>query len=201
MIGEVRDADGPDAGGPSADGPAGPRHRGDLGVIVEALVYAPLGLALEGRSLLPRLVERGRNHVTMARLVGEFAVRKGSEDLAAGVAGAQDRLLGLVARQRGGGGEAAERPMGTDAPAGDRSGTGLPRAVQVAPDDVAAAASIDPEELPIADYDLLSASQVVPRLESLDERELELVGRYEAGTRGRRTILAKIAQLRGGTPG
>jgi hypothetical protein len=44
-------------------------------------------------------------------------------------------------------------------------------------------------------YDLLSASQVVPRLESLTIAELDLVARYEAGTRGRKTILAKVAQL------
>ena len=45
------------------------------------------------------------------------------------------------------------------------------------------------------DVDALSASQVVPRLESLSSEELEAVREYESGTRGRKTILTKIAQL------
>jgi len=169
----------------------------DLGAVVEAMVYAPLGLALEGRNLLPRLVARGRNHVTMARVVGEFAVRKGAEDLAAGAMGAQERLVGLLPWSRSAGGAAPDPADASDA---DRP-PAPPTAARVDPGAAAAAADIDPGDLPIPDYDLLSASQVVPRLESLDAAELELVGRYEAGTRGRRTILAKVAQLRPGAAG
>lgn len=55
--------------------------------------------------------------------------------------------------------------------------------------------AIDVEGLAIPDYDSLSASQVVPRLESLQDDELEAVRGYEASTRGRKTILSKIAQL------
>lgn len=47
----------------------------------------------------------------------------------------------------------------------------------------------------IPDYDALSASQVVPRLQGLDREELAAVERYEAVTRGRRTILNRVAQL------
>jgi len=49
--------------------------------------------------------------------------------------------------------------------------------------------------LPIPDYDELSASQVVERLEGLDHDSLELIRRYEAAHRSRNTILGKIAQL------
>jgi hypothetical protein len=184
-------------------------HEGDgldLGAVVEAMVYAPLGLALEGRSLLPRLVERGRNHVTMARMVGEFAVRKGAEDLAAGAVGAQERLIGLLPWTRGGSDGATGSDTTSTGPEAARSApvdrpASPPTAARVAPEAAAAAADIDPGDLPIPDYDLLSASLVVPRLESLDAAELDLVGRYEAGTRGRRTILAKVAQLRSGSAG
>lgn len=170
-------------GQPDVDGGGvGPRD------VVDAVLYAPLGLMLEGRSLLPKLVERGRNQVAMARLIGQFAVRKGSEDLAAGAVGLQERLLGLV-----GFGQPTGPP---DTPAA--ASPPPPPAARVAPEAAAAAADIDPDDLPIPGYDLLSASQVVPRLESLSIDELELVGRYEAGTRGRRTILAKVAQLRSG---
>ena len=51
------------------------------------------------------------------------------------------------------------------------------------------------DALPIPDYDELSASQVVERLEGLDRESLDAVRRYESEHRGRNTILGKIAQL------
>jgi len=189
--------DGPDASPPGSRGSGTPGVGGlDLGAVVETIVYAPLGLALEGRTLLPRLVERGRNHVAMARMIGEFAVRKGTEDLAAGAVSAQERIVGLL----GVGRDRREPAAPTAAASSDAAARTPPTAARVAPEAAAAAADIVPDDLPIPDYDLLSASQVVPRLESLADADLELVGRYEAGTRGRRTILAKVAQLRSGTP-
>jgi hypothetical protein len=53
-------------------------------------------------------------------------------------------------------------------------------------------------ELPIPGYDTLAASQVVQRLSSLRPDELEAVRQYEAATRGRRTILHRVAQLAAG---
>ncbi len=53
------------------------------------------------------------------------------------------------------------------------------------------------EDLAIPGYDSLSASQVVQRLAGLAALELEAVGTYEAATRGRRTILARVSQLQG----
>jgi len=50
--------------------------------------------------------------------------------------------------------------------------------------------------LAIPDYDSLSASQVVPRLESLSPDELDAVRAYESSHRGRKTILNKIDQLK-----
>ncbi len=49
--------------------------------------------------------------------------------------------------------------------------------------------------LPITDYDSLSASQVVSRLQGLSPADLEAVRAYEAGTRRRATILNRVQQL------
>jgi len=49
--------------------------------------------------------------------------------------------------------------------------------------------------LPIPDYDELSASQVVERLDGLTPPDLDAIAQYEATHRGRRTILGKIEQL------
>lgn len=50
--------------------------------------------------------------------------------------------------------------------------------------------------LALEDYDTLAASHIVARLESLSAADLEAIHAYESAGRGRRTILAKIQQLR-----
>jgi hypothetical protein len=69
-----------------------------------------------------------------------------------------------------------------------------PRAARGRP--VPAPAPAPPSDsLAIPGYDSLSASQVVQRLASLSGPELAAVRDYEAATRGRRTILARVSQL------
>jgi len=68
-----------------------------------------------------------------------------------------------------------------------------PPAAPVPPSPSVDAPSVD--ALPIPDYDELSASQVVERLEGLDRESLDAIRAYESEHRGRNTILGKIAQL------
>ena len=60
----------------------------------------------------------------------------------------------------------------------------------------AEAAGPAPDDV-IADYDALSASQIVPMLAGLDAAERARVADYERQARGRQTILRKIEQLDG----
>ena len=84
------------------------------------------------------------------------------------------------------------RPTATGAaPSPDPDPIGAP----VAEDALDAWPEIDVTTLAIPDYDNLSASQVVPRLDGLTAEELVAVGAYERGHRGRKTILNKVAQL------
>ena len=48
--------------------------------LLDALVYAPLGLALEAKDLLPKLAERGRGQVALTRLAGTVAARRGQSE-------------------------------------------------------------------------------------------------------------------------
>jgi hypothetical protein len=52
-------------------------------------------------------------------------------------------------------------------------------------------------DLPIADYDGLSATQIIERLDGLSRGALERIRLYELAHRTRRTILATIDQLTG----
>lgn len=58
-----------------------------------------------------------------------------------------------------------------------------------------AAKAASAADLPIQEYDGLSASQVVSRLSGLTPEELRAIRSYEVGSRGRRTVLLAIDRL------
>ncbi len=187
---------------PMDDG-AAPEKKTPVEHAFDVFVYAPLGLALEARSLMPRLVERGRQQVMMARLIGKFAVRQGQKESTKvlGRAGEQATAalsdLGLLPRDGDPVGRTAAAPKVADG-ASDVTATvvSVPAPAPAAPASDAVTPSVDPAtHLAIADFDSLAASQVVPRLPGLSSTELEAVRNYEAVHRGRKTVLNRIAQL------
>ena len=163
-------------------------HKRPRDLALELFVYAPVGLAVSAKEVVPKLVERGRTKVTSqvgaARVIGRFAVEQG-----------QARATKAFAHAR----QQAERrldQMTASAPEPVRR-TRSESASRPAPPPAARAATSGPAAatLAIPGYDSLSASQVLPRLEGLAEGELEAVRSYEAAHRGRKTILGRIAQL------
>ena len=218
---------------------------------LDLLVYAPVGLALYVRDMLPSMmgvfVSRGKREVGSRRVPSAPSVtlptapdvRRRVEDgigvargvaeggvgiargaavggigVARGLAGAQANLArdvagsalqGLLSWRNG---ESATWPPDSRATSENaRDGAPVPTA-STAPDSppTAAPAAAPPdarwatsvttsEALPIPDYDELSASQVVERLDGLDRESLEAIRRYESEHRGRNTILGKITQL------
>ena len=145
---------------------------------LDLCVFAPVGMAVTAVEDLPALVDKGRRrvelHLANARVVGKFVVTKTERRVA-------DRIGTLVHNGSSVPVEAAREPSASNAPSPARP----------APD--AAAGAVVGNAL--ADYDTLSASQVVRRLEGLGPEELRAVQRYEASTRNRRTILNRAAQL------
>jgi len=63
---------------------------------LEVFVYAPLGFALEARTLLPRFIERGRNQVVLARVIGKYAVARGAASAEGAAVEAQERTLSIL---------------------------------------------------------------------------------------------------------
>lgn len=179
---------------------------------LDVCLYAPVGLAIAVTEELPQLIDKGRARVnsqlTMAKMVGNFAVAQGQ------------REAERVVRQATGRASAGAPPAPWDAHPGEpgpTDGDGVTagswsdgaRATTAAGDRAEPAGTVTsvsetwPTAMPaggagalaIPGYDALSASQVVQRLAGLAADELEAVRTYEAATRGRRTILNRIAQL------
>lgn len=152
---------------------------------VELVLYAPLGLALEARRLMPTFVERGRQQVLMAKMIGQFAVKQGQREAGSRLGGLQQQAETILAE------------LGL-VPAAETSTDAAPTITEpMAADVVPIRSSAASGDLAIADYDSLAASQVIPRLAGLSAGELDAVRSYEAAHRGRKTVLGKITQLQG----
>jgi hypothetical protein len=192
---------------------------------LDLLVYAPVGVALYLRDTVPTFVNlfvsRGRaelgqrrqqaqNQVAQAKAMGEFAVNFGGpkvrEHVEKGIALARKGAESVLA---GGGDEggvpdaADDAPPPAPAPRPDRAAANSKAASRPAGESTntstttttTAAPAPPSTTLVIPDYDELSASQVVERLDGLPASELDAVRAYEEAHRARRTILYKIEQL------
>jgi hypothetical protein len=185
--------------------------RGPLRRTLELCVFAPVGAAMTVAEELPTFVAKGRKRVEQqlsnAHVVGRFVVHKGQRDLSLRL----DEVLRSAAAANGDAAAGTETaapeppapPEGASptSPAEPTTRSDSPLAPPVAPAPVVRPAP-DPAVAAIvggalADYDTLSASQVVRRLESLGPDELRAVQRYEASHRNRRTVLNRAGQLLG----
>jgi hypothetical protein len=210
---------------------------------VELFVYAPVGVALYVRDMLPSMmgifVSRGKREV-QAHLPGHKPAPPTPPPVPPEVKRRIDESVGVakymaegglgVARDVAGSGIGVARevagsalaqflamrangtPMAEEAAArlADEATASAPATAPAAPTPPPPAAPASApsaaevswqtevpssDALPIPDYDELSASQVVERLEGLDRESLDAIRRYETEHRGRNTILGKIAQL------
>ncbi len=168
--------------------------------LLDLALYAPVGLALAARDLLPELADRGRRQLearfAAAGMVGRLAVKEATRQADHGLRRIADQGQAFL---RGAG--LAPRPPVEDMGGPTAAAVHDPTASAPAePPAAEASAGLDAAALAIPGYDTLSASQVVQRLAGLSVEELDAVRTYEASTRGRRTILSKIAQLQAGPP-
>jgi hypothetical protein len=230
-----------------------PDEKPSVEKAVDLFVYAPVGMALYVRDMLPSMmgifVSRGKREVLshvpgrtppaptpppvppevkrridesvgVAKVVAESGFGVARDVAGAGIGVARDvagsalkNILdnrpGTTASSTAAGpaatqasnGVVADRDTGSavpsPAPSPAPSSSPVPTPAPSSPEPETAADLTVPEvdELPIPDYDELSASQVVERLEGLDRESLDAIRAYETEHRGRNTILGKIAQL------
>ncbi|MHB1710703.1 MAG: hypothetical protein ACYCV7_04775 [Acidimicrobiales bacterium] len=182
------------------------REGGSVGEhVLDLFVYAPAGLILSALDEFPKLAALGRirlnAQVSTARVIGEFAVKTGQQQL--------KRKAGELFHRRddaddAAGHSAASQSAPPDRKAGEPGGSPVEsrgdepvRPAEPLVVDRSATNGHVPaaSSLAIPGFDTLSASQVVQRLGGLSRGELVAARAYEAGNRGRRTVLGRIDQL------
>lgn len=145
--------------------------------LLDLLVYAPVGLALEAVDNLPKYVERGKSQVTIGRFLARTVAKKGSSTIESlgerFVNEASQVVVDLF-------GIDLTPDADTDAPV-------------VHPTEPAQSADSD---LPIGEYDSQAAAQIVKLLSQLTSEERDQIEAHEVANRNRVTILRKITQLR-----
>lgn len=175
--------------------------KGPLDHVLDLLVYAPVGLALAARDDLAGVVEKGKSQVAQqvrtARIVGELAVVQGRTEVSRFLRRATENLP--ASRRSADGPEASPAATADPSDRGESAAPPAPAASAVRRVPAGAEAVPSGAHLAIPGYDTLSASQVVQRLAGLTADELEAVAAYEDATRGRRTILTRVTQLRAGS--
>ena len=133
--------------------------------LLDLFVYAPIGLALEAKELIPKLADRGRGQVALARLAGRVAGQQREQHGRTVL----DQILQAVGAALG------DSRTGSDT--GRESVDGR----------------TDP--LPIPDYDTFTAAQLLPKLEDLSDDDLGTVLAHEEAHRARVTVINRIHQL------
>lgn len=182
-----------------ADATDAPAAHDPVDALLDLCVYAPLGFVTDARRVVPELAQKGRAQAAMARMIGEFAVSWGNTKLQSAMNDAQDTAVDVLRRlgvaspepEQAPGAPVADVHEAASAPASAAGGGDTPAWLEGRTE----ADEAEARALAIPDYDNLSASQVVPRLDGLTPDELEAVRRYERKHRHRKTILNRIAQL------
>lgn len=144
-----------------------PEQKTPLDVAADIFVFAPVGLALELGKHLPEYASKGRE-----QLHGPIQAAK---------------FVGTMAAMQGRQQFGDKFRKATEPFFGAEATTPAPTATTAR----------EKSDLPIANYETLSASQIGAHLAALSPEELRRVRAFESANRARKTILARIDQLLG----
>ncbi len=139
--------------------------------LLDLLIYAPIGLLLEAKDLIPKLADRGRGQVALTQLAGKVAGNRGRDETAPWF-----RQLA----------EAAGAALGSMTTDQNELSDELDDDGESSEDDLS---------LPINNYNAFSAPQLLEKLEALDQQQLDEILDYELTHRDRQTVTNRIKQL------
>jgi len=148
-----------------------PGQRPLIERVLDVVVYAPVGLLGQLQVEVPKFAAQGRQKFENRVQVAKFIGQMSV------TYGRQEITKRIAERKASSAAEAGEATPGTPQVA-------LPEAAVV--------------PVPFDGYDTMAASHIVQQLRSMTPSELAVVEAYEVRHRNRRTVLAKVAQMRNG---
>jgi len=151
--------------------------------LLNLFLYAPIGLLSKGSEALPDLAQRGRTQASNARVIGQFALGATNTKARQSLSEAEAHLqafLRIVTE--------SARPSPTKSESADASRT--------AGNNATANASVTGVDDLIANYDSLTAAQILPLLAPLPAEQLDRIEIHEQSQRARKTVLSRLRQLR-----
>ncbi len=155
-----------------------------LSQLVDMFIYAPIGMLYEYPDVLPQLIKKGKSQVKIAKVMGEFALRKGQADPAAFATESFASAGGAIAKLIT---EFSDMFMGTEL---------SQQATAPTSQKVAQVAIAEPStHLPIANYDQLTAREIIGLLGDITPAQRARVRAHETANRARKTVLSKLEQL------
>lgn len=87
--------------------------------LLDLFVYAPLGLALEAKEMIPKLAERGRGQVALTRLAGTVAAQRGQAEASKLIDEISDALATFLGGQPAGADPVSSETESYDLPIAD----------------------------------------------------------------------------------
>lgn len=148
---------------------------------LDLVLYAPLGLVAKSIDALPELAQRGRANATNARVLGQFALGATNARARSAIADAEQHIAAFLAIVA----ESASPKRSSTSPAENSTAQATVYDEATSINDV------------IAEYDTLTAAEIVPLLAPLSDAQRERVQHYELAHRARKTVLNRLRQLQG----
>lgn len=170
-----------------------------LGELLENGLFGAAGIVAEIQESFPRMVEKGRAtlepKLAMARFVGQFAVSRFGNEFQKKADSTLDQVTDLITLLFSQSRDGEEEHDGSDSTrvretleSSPKSGSGFSRPTS--------RKDVEVDDLPISGYRTLSAQQIIARLDSLSQPELDQIEVYESRHRKRTSILRNIATKR-----
>ena len=158
-----------------------PDQRPLIERFLDVVVYAPIGLIGQLQEEVPKFAAEGRqkfeNRVQVAKFIGQMSVTYGRQELAKKIA------------------ERSQPAPAAPASADGAEAAGVTAQAAATPA-TTPAATPESAPLPFEGYDTMAAAHIVQQLRRMSGAELAAVEAYEQQHRNRRTVLAKIDQIR-----
>jgi len=168
--------------------------------IIETGLFTFAGVVVELQESLPKIVAKGKSSLEpklgVAKFMGQFAVTHLENEFQKRTDSTLDQVWDLVSNIFGFSRDQDEAARFESVNTPANHGSMSPPAAASGTRTEAKGKASDADYLPISGYRTLSAQQIIARIDSLNQSELDAIAEYESMHRNRASILRSVAAKR-----